>query len=62
MHKSKEEKPRAIAHRKLSRKEEIKGGKDSHMHPDHHHKAIKFHVAALQKMAKSALKRHKEKQ
>lgn len=29
-----------------------------HMHPDHHHKAIKHHMAALHKMAKDGHKHH----
>lgn len=30
-------------------------------HPDHHHKAIKHHMAALHKMAKAAHKHHDKK-
>lgn len=46
------------AHHKLTHKEEVKGGKDSHMNADHHHKQIKHHMAALHKMAKHAHKSH----
>jgi len=46
---------------KLTHKEEVKGGHDSHMHPDHHHKEIKHHMAALHKIAKSAHKHHAKK-
>lgn len=43
---------------KLSKSEEVKGGKDSHMHPDHHHKMIKHHMKELHKLAKQG---HKKK-
>lgn len=39
-----------MAKHHLSHKEEVEGGE--HSHPDHHHKAIKRHMAALHKMAK----------
>lgn len=41
---------------KLSHHDEVKGGDHSHMHPDHHHKAIKSHMSALHKMAKAGHK------
>lgn len=40
----------------LTHSEEVKGGHLSH--PDHHHKAIKHHMAALHKMAKAGHKHH----
>lgn len=43
-------------HHHLTHKEEVKGGE--HSHPDHHHKAIKHHMAALHKMAKHGHKHH----
>ena len=44
-----------------SHEAEVKGGHDSHMHPDHHHKAIKKHMSALHKMAKDGHKHHEHK-
>lgn len=32
-----------------------------HSHPDHHHKAIKHHIAMLHKMAKDGHKKHESK-
>ncbi len=45
----------------LTHAEEVKGGKDSHMHPDHHHKAIKHHMSEFHKMAKQGHKIQKKK-
>jgi hypothetical protein len=47
-----------MARHHLSKHEEMEGGKHSHMHPDHHHKAIKHHMSALHKMAKDGHKHH----
>jgi hypothetical protein len=47
--------------RKLSEKDEMKDGKDSDMHPDHHHKMIKHHMKELHKLAKKGHKSHHKK-
>lgn len=53
-------------HAKKSMPDEKKGMKEpeghhEHGNPDHHHKAIKTHLASLHKMAKHHHKKHKAK-
>lgn len=52
------------AHHHLTHAEEVKGGKDSHMHHkkmhDHHMKEAKKHMSHMHMMAKKMMKHKKE--